>query len=82
MRATLPTKVSGHHREEDQRRVCFLSRGPRQNRGHDSPRVLGDLKLAVCVFMNGDEKNARLLLDEKVQMRDLERDMTANHLAD
>ena len=43
-------------------------------------RVLGDLKLAVGVFMNGDEKNARLLLDEKVQMRDLERDMTANHL--
>ncbi|MGB9165726.1 MAG: PhoU domain-containing protein [Rhodomicrobium sp.] len=43
-------------------------------------RVLRDLKLAVGVFMNGDEKNARLLLDEKVQMRDLERDMTANHL--
>ena len=31
-------------------------------------RVLGDLKLAVGVFMNGDEKNARLLLDEKVQI--------------
>ena len=43
-------------------------------------RVLADLKLAVGVFMNGDEKNARLLLDEKVQIRDLERDMTANHL--
>jgi phosphate:Na+ symporter len=43
-------------------------------------RVLGDLKLAVGVFMNGDEKNARLLLNEKVQIRDLERDMTANHL--
>jgi phosphate:Na+ symporter len=43
-------------------------------------RVLGDLKLAVGVFMNGDEKNARLLLDEKVQIRDLERNMTANHL--
>ena len=43
-------------------------------------RVLEDLKLAVGVFMNGDEKNARLLLDEKVQIRDLERDMTANHL--
>ena len=43
-------------------------------------RVLEDLKLAVGVFMNGDEKNARLLLDEKVQIRDLERDMTVNHL--
>ena len=43
-------------------------------------RVLADLKLAVGVFMNGDEKNARLLLDEKVQMRDLERDITSNHL--
>jgi phosphate:Na+ symporter len=43
-------------------------------------RVLGDLKLAVGVFMNGDEKKARLLLDEKVQIRDLERDITANHL--
>lgn len=43
-------------------------------------RVLGDLKLAVGVFMHGDEKNARLLLDEKVQIRDLERDITANHL--
>jgi phosphate:Na+ symporter len=43
-------------------------------------RVLRDLKLAVGVFMNGDEKKARLLLDEKVQIRDLERDITANHL--
>lgn len=43
-------------------------------------RVLADLKLAVGVFMNGDEKNARLLLAEKVQMRDLERHMTVNHL--
>lgn len=43
-------------------------------------RVLDDLKLAVGVFMSGDEKNARLLLAEKVQIRDLERHITVNHL--
>jgi phosphate:Na+ symporter len=43
-------------------------------------RVLDDLKLAVGVFMSGDEKNARLLLAEKVQIRDLERHLTASHL--
>ncbi len=43
-------------------------------------RVLADLKLAVGVFMSGDEKNARRLLSEKVQIRDLERRIMANHL--
>ncbi len=43
-------------------------------------RVLDDLRLAVGVFMSGEERNARRLLDEKVYMRDLERKMTANHL--
>lgn len=36
--------------------------------------------LAVGVLMNGDDKNARLLLAKKVQMRDLERHMTVNLL--
>jgi phosphate:Na+ symporter len=43
-------------------------------------RVLADLRLAVGVFMSSDEKNARQLLAEKVQIRDLERRVTANHL--
>jgi phosphate:Na+ symporter len=43
-------------------------------------RVLINLKLAVSVFMNGEQKCARQLLDEKVHIRDLERQMTENHL--
>lgn len=43
-------------------------------------RVVNDLQLAVSVFMNGDERMARKLVDEKGHMRDLERQATENHL--
>jgi phosphate:Na+ symporter len=43
-------------------------------------RVLRDLRLALGVFMNGDERKARELLAEKVHMRDFERRVTENHL--
>jgi phosphate:Na+ symporter len=43
-------------------------------------RVVRDLRLALGVFMNGDERKARELLDEKVYMRDFERRVTENHL--
>jgi phosphate:Na+ symporter len=43
-------------------------------------RLLNDLKLAVGVFMNGNARDARMLLDAKVRMRDLEQAATENHL--
>jgi phosphate:Na+ symporter len=43
-------------------------------------RVVRDLRLALGVFMNGDERKARELLDEKVHMRDFERRVTEHHL--
>jgi phosphate:Na+ symporter len=43
-------------------------------------RLLDDLKLAVGVFMNGNARDARTLLDAKVRMRDLEQAATENHL--
>ncbi len=42
-------------------------------------RILEDLRLAVGVFISGEEKGARQLLGEKVYIRDLERQMTENH---
>jgi phosphate:Na+ symporter len=42
-------------------------------------RVVRDLRLALGVFMNGDERKARELLDEKVHMRDFERKVTESH---
>jgi phosphate:Na+ symporter len=44
-------------------------------------RLLEDLQLAVSVFMTGDIRAARTLVDEKVAMRDLERAATDTHLA-
>jgi phosphate:Na+ symporter len=44
-------------------------------------RLIEDLHLAVSVFMTGDARAARNLVDEKVAMRDLERAATENHLA-
>jgi phosphate:Na+ symporter len=44
-------------------------------------RVLDNLKLALGVFISGDVKIARLLLDEKVAIRDAERSAAENHLA-
>jgi phosphate:Na+ symporter len=44
-------------------------------------RVLDNLKLALGVFVSGDVKIARQLLDEKVAIRDAERAAAENHLA-
>ena len=44
-------------------------------------RVVDNLKLAQSVFMSGDTKVARRLLEEKVVIRDLERAAADNHLA-
>jgi len=44
-------------------------------------RVLGSLKLAFSVFMSGDVKLARQLVEEKVAIRDAERLAAENHLA-
>jgi phosphate:Na+ symporter len=43
-------------------------------------QLLQDLRLAMSVFMTGDERAALLLLEEKVRIRDLERRATDNHL--
>jgi phosphate:Na+ symporter len=43
-------------------------------------RLLKDLRLAMSVFMTGDERAALLLLEEKVRIRDLEQSATDNHL--
>jgi phosphate:Na+ symporter len=43
-------------------------------------RVLDNLKLALGVFISGDVKIARQLLDEKVAIRDAERTTAENHL--
>jgi phosphate:Na+ symporter len=43
-------------------------------------RLLDDLRLAMSVFMTGDERAARTLIEEKVRIRDLERLATDNHL--
>jgi phosphate:Na+ symporter len=43
-------------------------------------RLLNDLNLAMGVFMNGNVRDARTLLDAKVRMRDLEQAATENHL--
>ena len=42
--------------------------------------LLEDLRLAMSVFMTGDERAARTLMEEKVRIRDLERAATENHL--
>jgi phosphate:Na+ symporter len=44
-------------------------------------RVLDNLKLALGVFISGDVRIARRLLDEKVAIRDAERAAAENHLA-
>ncbi|MFT4080765.1 Na/Pi cotransporter family protein [Rhodomicrobium sp.] len=43
-------------------------------------RVIADLRLALGVFMNGDERRARELVDEKVYLRDFERRLIESHL--
>jgi len=42
--------------------------------------VLAQLALAVSVFMTRDERDARLLLDEKVRMRDIAERAQKDHL--
>ncbi len=42
--------------------------------------LLDNLRLAMSVFMTGDERAARSLLDEKVRIRDMEQAATDNHL--
>ncbi len=44
-------------------------------------RVLDNLRIALGVFMSGDVAIARQLLDEKVAVRDAERQAAENHLA-
>jgi len=44
-------------------------------------RVVDNLKLAFSVFMSGDMKMARRLLEEKAQLRDAELAAAENHLA-
>ena len=44
-------------------------------------RVLENLKLALSAFMSGDVKIARLLIEEKVEIREAERLASENHLA-
>ncbi len=43
-------------------------------------RLLEDLRLAMSVFMTGDERAARTLLEQKACIRDLEQAATENHL--
>lgn len=43
-------------------------------------RLLGNLKLAVAVFLNGDLKSAQQLIAEKVDFRELEMRFADNHL--
>ena len=43
-------------------------------------RLPGDLRLAVGVFMTGDERAARKLLEGKVRIRDMEQAATQTHL--
>jgi phosphate:Na+ symporter len=43
-------------------------------------RLLDNLRLAMSVFMTGDERAARCLLDEKVRIRDMEQAATDSHL--
>jgi phosphate:Na+ symporter len=43
-------------------------------------RLVQDLRLAMSVFMTGDERAARTLIEEKVRNRDMEREATENHL--
>lgn len=44
-------------------------------------RLVGNLDLALNVFISGDVKMARQLLEEKVVFRDMERQASENHLA-
>ena len=44
-------------------------------------RLLNNLRLGMSVFLNGNVRDAKRLLEEKVRFRDLERTYSATHLA-
>ncbi|MDR2331858.1 MAG: Na/Pi cotransporter family protein [Burkholderiaceae bacterium] len=44
-------------------------------------RLLGNLRLGMSVFLNGNVRDAKRLLEEKVRFRDLERTYSSTHLA-
>lgn len=44
-------------------------------------RLVGNLRLAMSVFLNGNVRDAQKLLEEKARFRDLERAYSATHLA-
>ena len=43
-------------------------------------RLLNNLRLGMSVFLNGNVRDAKLLVEEKVRFRDLERTYAASHL--
>nr|CBA28073.1 hypothetical protein Csp_A05460 [Curvibacter putative symbiont of Hydra magnipapillata] len=44
-------------------------------------RLLDNLRLGMSVFLNGNVRDARRLLEEKTKFRDLERQYAATHIA-
>jgi len=44
-------------------------------------RLIDNLRLGMSVFLNGNVRDARRLLEEKTQFRDLERQYAATHIA-
>lgn len=44
-------------------------------------RLMDNLRLGMSVFLNGNERDAKRLLEEKVRFRDLERAYAASHIA-
>ncbi|HWK83180.1 MAG TPA: Na/Pi cotransporter family protein [Caldimonas sp.] len=48
---------------------------------HLHERLLSNLRLAMSVFLDGHVRDAKRLLEEKAQFRDLEHEYAANHIA-
>jgi phosphate:Na+ symporter len=48
---------------------------------HLHERLVGNLRLAMSVFLDGNLRDARRLLEEKARFRDLQHGYAANHLA-
>jgi len=48
---------------------------------HLHERLVTNLRLGMSVFLNGDLRDARKLLEEKTRFGDLEREYAANHIA-
>jgi phosphate:Na+ symporter len=48
---------------------------------HLHERLLGNLRLAMSVFLDGHARDAQRLLEEKAHFRDLEHEYAANHIA-